>query len=80
MRDPAGRLAWIFARRLTRPFGALAHALGKCAEGIPQEGPRELREAGRMPPHPDNARGFAELMPKVESPAGITTAAAVSAV
>ena len=38
-------LAWIFARRLTRPFRALADALGERAEALPQEGPRELREA-----------------------------------
>jgi two-component system OmpR family sensor kinase len=38
-------LAWIFARRLTRPFRALADALSERAEPVPQEGPRELREA-----------------------------------
>ncbi|MBB5713022.1 HAMP domain-containing sensor histidine kinase [Sphingomonas xinjiangensis] len=38
-------LAWIFARRLTRPFRALANALGDRADTVPQEGPRELREA-----------------------------------
>jgi signal transduction histidine kinase len=38
-------LAWFFARRLTRPFRALAGALGSDAAQIPQEGPRELREA-----------------------------------
>ncbi|WP_066531725.1 HAMP domain-containing sensor histidine kinase [Erythrobacter sp. CCH5-A1] len=38
-------LAWFFARRLTRPFRALAEALGSDAASIPQEGPRELREA-----------------------------------
>ena len=38
-------LAWFFARRLTRPFRALAGALGSDAALIPQEGPRELREA-----------------------------------
>ena len=38
-------LAWIFARRLTRPFRALAGALGDNADAVPQEGPRELREA-----------------------------------
>lgn len=38
-------LAWVFARRLTRPFRALSHALGDSAEPIPQTGPRELREA-----------------------------------
>ncbi|WP_260600245.1 sensor histidine kinase [Sphingomonas endolithica] len=38
-------LAWIFARRLTRPFRALADALGDRPEALPQEGPRELREA-----------------------------------
>lgn len=38
-------LAWFFARRLTRPFRELAGALGSDAAQIPQEGPRELREA-----------------------------------
>lgn len=38
-------LAWFFARRLTRPFRALAGALGGSADAIPVEGPRELREA-----------------------------------
>lgn len=38
-------LAWIFARRLTRPFRALAGALETDATNIPKEGPRELREA-----------------------------------
>lgn len=38
-------LAWFFARRLTRPFRALAGALGSDAALIRQEGPRELREA-----------------------------------
>lgn len=38
-------LAWIFARRLTRPFRALANALEADAVEIPKEGPRELREA-----------------------------------
>ena len=38
-------LAWIFARRLTRPFRVLAEALGERGEAVPQEGPRELREA-----------------------------------
>ena len=38
-------LAWLFARRLTRPFRALANALGDRADTIPDEGPRELREA-----------------------------------
>lgn len=38
-------LAWFFARRLTRPFRALAKALGNTANPVPQEGPRELREA-----------------------------------
>ena len=38
-------LAWVFARRLTRPFRALAGALGGTAEAVPEEGPRELREA-----------------------------------
>lgn len=38
-------LAWFFARRLTRPFRALAGALDTSAETLPQEGPRELRDA-----------------------------------
>jgi two-component system OmpR family sensor kinase len=38
-------LAWIFARRLTRPFRALASALQNDAGEVPQAGPRELREA-----------------------------------
>ncbi len=39
-------IAWIFARRLTRPFRALARALGGVEpENVPDEGPRELREA-----------------------------------
>lgn len=38
-------LAWVFARRLTRPFRALSGALAETAGPIPQEGPRELREA-----------------------------------
>lgn len=38
-------LAWLFARRLTRPFRALAGALGNTADAVPEEGPRELREA-----------------------------------
>lgn len=38
-------LAWLFARRLTRPFRALAGALGGSADAIPVDGPRELREA-----------------------------------
>lgn len=38
-------LAWVFARRLTRPFRALAGALGETADAIPEAGPRELREA-----------------------------------
>lgn len=38
-------LAWLFARRLTRPFRALAGALGNTADAVPKEGPRELREA-----------------------------------
>lgn len=38
-------LAWLFARRLTRPFRALAGALGERGEAVPEEGPRELREA-----------------------------------
>lgn len=37
-------LAWFFARRLTRPFRALAGALDTSAETLPEEGPRELRE------------------------------------
>lgn len=38
-------LAWIFARRLTRPFRVLAGALGERGQALRQEGPRELREA-----------------------------------
>lgn len=39
-------LAWIFARRLTRPFRALAGALDEdSAAPLPDKGPRELREA-----------------------------------
>ena len=38
-------LAWLFARRLTRPFRLLAGSLGDTTGAIPQEGPRELREA-----------------------------------
>lgn len=38
-------LAWVFARRLTRPFRTFSSALGDSAGPIPQEGPRELREA-----------------------------------
>jgi signal transduction histidine kinase len=39
-------IAWLFARRLTRPFRALAGALGGgSAAAVPQEGPRELRDA-----------------------------------
>ncbi len=39
-------IAWIFARRLTRPFRALAGALDNDrAAPLPHEGPRELREA-----------------------------------
>lgn len=38
-------LAWLFARRLTRPFRVLAGALGDNADAVPDEGPRELREA-----------------------------------
>lgn len=38
-------LAWFFARRLTRPFRALSGALGETADVVPEEGPRELREA-----------------------------------
>lgn len=39
-------LAWFFARRLTRPFRALAGALDDDGtNAVPQEGPRELRDA-----------------------------------
>lgn len=39
-------IAWFFARRLTRPFRILANALDADDAGaVPQEGPRELREA-----------------------------------
>lgn len=38
-------IAWIFARRLTRPFRALAVALDHRADVVPVQGPRELREA-----------------------------------
>lgn len=38
-------LAWLFARRLTRPFRALAGAIDNTADAVPEEGPRELREA-----------------------------------
>ncbi len=38
-------LAWFYARRLTRPFRAIAGALRNDAAEVPQEGPRELREA-----------------------------------
>ena len=38
-------LAWLFARRLTRPFRALAQAVDAGDATIPIEGPRELREA-----------------------------------
>ncbi len=39
-------IAWIFARRLTQPFRTLADALDSGgAVHIPEEGPRELREA-----------------------------------
>ena len=38
-------LAWLFARRLTDPFRALAGALETGAVAMPQGGPRELREA-----------------------------------
>jgi signal transduction histidine kinase len=38
-------LASIFARRLTRPFRALAENTGNHAEVVLQEGPRKLREA-----------------------------------
>jgi signal transduction histidine kinase len=38
-------LAWLFARRLTRPFRALAGALANTADAVPEQGPRELREA-----------------------------------
>ena len=38
-------LAWVFARRLTRPFRTLAGAIEDTTCPIPQAGPRELREA-----------------------------------
>ncbi len=38
-------LAWLFARRLTRPFRALALAVDSGGTDIPIDGPRELREA-----------------------------------
>jgi len=38
-------IAWIFARRLTRPFRALAAAVDTRGAAIPIDGPRELREA-----------------------------------
>ncbi|MDJ0278310.1 HAMP domain-containing sensor histidine kinase [Sphingomonas sp. 2R-10] len=39
-------IAWVFARRLTRPFRTLAGALDNDrAAPLPHEGPRELREA-----------------------------------
>ncbi|UZK70281.1 HAMP domain-containing histidine kinase [Sphingomonas sp. S1-29] len=38
-------LAWLFARRLTRPFRALATAIDTGGMTIPIEGPRELRDA-----------------------------------
>jgi len=38
-------IAWIFARRLTRPFRALARAIDGDAVLPPAAGPRELREA-----------------------------------
>lgn len=38
-------LAWLFARRLTRPFRVLAHAVDVGDTQIPIAGPRELREA-----------------------------------
>lgn len=38
-------LAWLFARRLTRPFRALAKAVDTGGMIIPIEGPRELRDA-----------------------------------
>ncbi|WP_404369433.1 sensor histidine kinase [Sphingomonas sp. MMS24-J45] len=38
-------VAWIFARRLTRPFRALAGALDHQTDIGPTDGPRELREA-----------------------------------
>jgi two-component system OmpR family sensor kinase len=38
-------LAWLFARRLTRPFRVLASSLGASPDAVLGEGPRELREA-----------------------------------
>ena len=38
-------IAWIFARRLTRPFRALAGALDHHSDILSADGPRELREA-----------------------------------
>ncbi|WP_245708345.1 sensor histidine kinase [Sphingomonas palmae] len=38
-------LAWVFARRMTRPFRVLAGALGDQDDVVPEAGPRELREA-----------------------------------
>lgn len=38
-------IAWIFARRLTRPFRALAKALDHHSDIVSADGPRELREA-----------------------------------
>lgn len=38
-------MTWFFARRLTRPFRALAGALDHHHAAVPQDGPRELREA-----------------------------------
>lgn len=39
-------LAWLFARRLTKPFRALAHAIDTGSETPDVGGPRELRDAG----------------------------------
>ena len=38
-------LAWIFARRLTRPFRTLARSIDAAGEPVLASGPRELREA-----------------------------------
>lgn len=40
-------LAWVFARRLTRPFRQMAHALQHDGDTLPVTGPRELREAAQ---------------------------------